>query len=61
MAIGEQVTGVISYVIIAVSAVFGLYNSISYLYLSGDRSTLTVITNAIYEYLKGAVYGGFIL
>lgn len=61
MSIGEEITAIISYVILGISAVFGMYNTFMYLYLSGERSPVPLMLNGLLEYLKGALFGVVIL
>ena len=57
MTIANDVTVLVSYIIVALSAVFGMYNAISFLYFSGHHSKLTLLLRVVWEYAYGALFG----
>lgn len=57
MTLSNDVTVLVSYIIVSLSAVFGMLNAISFLYFSGDKSKLALMLRVIWEYIYGALFG----
>jgi hypothetical protein len=57
MTLSNDVTVLVSYIIVSLSAAFGMLNAISFLYFSGDESKLALMLRVIWEYIYGAFFG----